>query len=76
VKQTAKGERADGTKIENSYTAKYRGEEVMLSGTGIAWDMTGVKQVNANTFTEERWRRWAGSTKPRPEASFQRTARR
>jgi hypothetical protein len=54
VKQTAKGERADGTKIDDSYTAKYDGEEVMLSGTGIAWDMTGAKQVNANTVTEER----------------------
>jgi hypothetical protein len=26
----------------------------MLSGTSISWDMTGVKQVNANTVTEER----------------------
>jgi hypothetical protein len=54
VKQTAKGERADGSKIDDSYAAKYGGEEVMLSGTGVAWDMTGVKQVNANTVTEER----------------------
>jgi hypothetical protein len=54
VKQTAKGERADGTKIDDSYTAKYDGEEVMLSGSGVAWDMTGIKQVNANTITEER----------------------
>jgi hypothetical protein len=54
VKQTAKGERADGTKIDNGYAAKYDGKEVMLSGTGLAWDMTGIKQANANTFTEER----------------------
>jgi hypothetical protein len=54
VKQTAKGERADGTKIDGSYTAKYDGEEVMPAGTGPAWDMIGVKQVNANTITEER----------------------
>jgi hypothetical protein len=54
VKQTAKGERVDGSKIDDSYTAKYDGDEVMLSGSGVAWDMTGVKQVNANTITEER----------------------
>src|SRR5580704_15472050 len=53
VKQAAKGERADGSKIDNTYAAKYDGEEVMLSGTGT-WDMTGIKQVNANTLTEER----------------------
>jgi hypothetical protein len=54
VKQTAKGERADGTKIDDTYSAKYDGQEVMLSGTGVAWDMTGIKQADANTITEER----------------------
>jgi hypothetical protein len=54
VKQSAKGERADGSKIDDGYTAKYDGKEVMLTGTGVAWDMTGVKQADANTVTEER----------------------
>lgn len=54
VKQTAKGERADGSKIDNSYTAKYGGDEAMLDGKAPTWDMVGIKQVNANTVTEDR----------------------
>jgi hypothetical protein len=54
VKQSAKGERADGSKIDSSYTAKYDGKEVALTGSGPSWDTVAVKQVNANAFTEER----------------------
>lgn len=54
VKQTAKGERADGSKIDNSYTAKYDGKEVTVTGTNLTYDTTAIKQVNANTLTEER----------------------
>jgi hypothetical protein len=54
VKNSAKGERADGSKIDDSYTAKYDGKEVAVMGTGLTWDTTAVKQVNANTITEKR----------------------
>lgn len=54
VKQTAKGERADGSKIDTGYTAKYDGKEVAVMGTGLTYDTTAIKQVNANTHTEER----------------------
>jgi len=54
VKITAKGERADGSKIDSVTTAKYDGKEVAVTGTGLTWDTTAIKQVDANTFTEER----------------------
>jgi len=53
VKQTATGERADGTQINGSYTAKYDGKEVPVTGNA-PYDMIAIKQVNANTFTDER----------------------
>jgi len=54
AKTSVKGERADGSKIDNSYTAKYDGKEVAVTGTGLTWDTTAIRQVNANTITEER----------------------
>jgi hypothetical protein len=54
VKVTSTGERSDGSKIDSSYTAKYDGSETHVMGSGAPYDMIGVKQVNANTFTEER----------------------
>ncbi|MES1258363.1 MAG: hypothetical protein ABUS51_08030, partial [Acidobacteriota bacterium] len=55
VKTSAKGERADGSKIDATYTAKYGGEEVPVMSTGtLLWDTVSIKQVNANTLTEER----------------------
>ena len=51
---TAKGERADGTKIDSVTTLKYDGKPVSVTGTGLAWDTTSVKRVNDNTLTEER----------------------
>ena len=53
VKQTTAGERADGTAINASYTAKYDGKDVQVTGNA-PYDTIAVKQVNANTFTDER----------------------
>jgi hypothetical protein len=53
VKQTTTGERADGTAIQASYTAKYDGKDVRVSGNG-QYDTIAIKQVNANTLTDER----------------------
>lgn len=54
VKVTVTGERADGTAIKGSYTAKYDGTETSVTGEGAPYDTVSVKQVNANTFTAER----------------------
>lgn len=53
VKQTTTGERTDGTKIDASYTAKYDGKEVPVSGNS-QYDTIAITQVNANTLTDER----------------------
>ena len=53
VKQTAIGELADGTAINASYTAKYDGKDVQVAGNA-PYDTISIKQVNANTFTDER----------------------
>ena len=49
VKVTSTGERADGTPINGSYTAKYDGKEYPVAGA--PYDSIAIKQVNANTFT-------------------------
>jgi|ERR1051326_744645 hypothetical protein len=54
VKVTTTGERADGTSINTSYTAKYDGTETQVTGSGAPYDTMAVKQVNANTFTDVR----------------------
>lgn len=51
VKQTATGQRKDGTPINGSFTAKYDGKEYPVTGT--TWDTTAIKQIDANTFTIE-----------------------
>jgi len=53
VKQTTTGEQANGTAINASYTAKYDGKEVQMTGNA-PYDMIAVEQANANTFTDER----------------------
>jgi hypothetical protein len=40
--------------VDNSYTAKYAGKEVTVTGTNLTYDTIAIKQVNANTLTEER----------------------
>jgi len=54
VKVTVTAERADGTKINSSVTVRYGSTAATVTGEGLAWDSVSVKQVNANTFTEER----------------------
>jgi hypothetical protein len=61
VKQTTTGEQADGTAIDATYIAKYDGKEVHITGNA-PYDMIAVKQVNANTFTDER-KKMGGSYK-------------
>jgi hypothetical protein len=55
VKQTTTGEQADGRAVNASYTAKYDGKEVTITGNS-PYDMISIKQVNANTLTDERMR--------------------
>src|SRR5262245_43224211 len=42
VKQTTKGERADGTVVNASYTAKYDGKEVQVTGNS-QYDTIAIK---------------------------------
>lgn len=51
VKVTNTGERADGTAINVTYTAKYDGSPTSVSGQGSPYDTVSIKQENANTFT-------------------------
>ncbi len=54
VKVTVTGERTDGTQVNVSYTVKYDGTPASLTGTGLPYDTISMKQVNANTLTDER----------------------
>jgi len=54
VKITAKGARADGSKIDTVTNAKYDGKPVTVTGSGLTWDTVAIKQVDANTLSEER----------------------
>ena len=53
VKVTTTGEQADGTAINASYTAKYDGKDVQVTGNA-PYDTISIKQVNANTLTDSR----------------------
>jgi hypothetical protein len=53
AKVTTTGERTDGP-INASYTAKYDGTEVKVTGSNLTYDTIAIKQVNANTLTDER----------------------
>lgn len=53
VKVTNTGERADGSKVDATYTAKYDGSDAAVSGQGSPYDSVSLKQVNANTFSYE-----------------------
>jgi hypothetical protein len=53
VKVTNTGERADGSAVNSTYTAKYDGSDSAVSGQGSPYDSVSLKQVNANTFTYE-----------------------
>ena len=54
VKVTVNGEREDKSKIDASYTAKYDGKDVTVSGIGLPYDTLAIKQVDANTLTDVR----------------------
>ena len=54
VNVSVKGEREDGTKIDVSYTAKYDGKPVTMSGSGLPYDTVALKQVDADTVTDIR----------------------
>ncbi|MGA8739622.1 MAG: hypothetical protein WB561_00385 [Terracidiphilus sp.] len=51
VKVTSTGERADGTAVNATYTAKYDGSPSSVSGEGSPYDTVSIKQTDANTFT-------------------------
>ena len=53
VKITSKGQRMDGTPVDTTYTLKYDGKAVPVTGTGSQFDTISMKQVDANTFTSE-----------------------
>jgi hypothetical protein len=53
VKVTTTGEQADGTAINSSYTAKYDGKDVQITGNS-PYDTIAIKQVNPNTLTDTR----------------------
>jgi hypothetical protein len=53
VKVTTTGEQADGTPINASYTAKYDGKDVQITGNS-PYDTIALKQVNVNTITDAR----------------------
>jgi hypothetical protein len=53
IKVTTAGEQASGTMINATYTAKYDGSDVQVTGNS-PYDTIAVKQVNANTLTDAR----------------------
>jgi hypothetical protein len=53
VKVTTTGEQANGAAINASYTAKYDGKDVQVTGNA-PYDTISIRQVNANHFTDER----------------------
>jgi hypothetical protein len=53
VKVTSKGQRADGTPAETTYTLKYDGKPAAVTGTGSQFDTISAKQIDANTFMSE-----------------------
>ena len=53
VKVTTTGEQANGTAINATYTAKYDGKDVQITGNS-PYDTIALKQVNPNTLTDAR----------------------
>lgn len=54
--KSAKEDRADGSKLDTTTTVKYDGKKVAVTGTGLRWNTTAIKQIDdANTLAEERW---------------------
>jgi hypothetical protein len=57
VETTIKGEREDGSKIDTSYTGKYDGKEITVTGAGLPYDTLALTQVDANTVTDHRMKK-------------------
>ena len=57
VNVSVKGERENGSKIAVSYTAKYDGKAVKIWGSGLPYDTLALKQVDADTVTDTRWKK-------------------
>lgn len=55
AKISAKEDRADGSKLDTTTTVKYDGKKVVVTGTGLRWNTTAIRQIDANTLAEERW---------------------
>jgi hypothetical protein len=53
VKVTTTAERADGTAINFSYSAKYDGKDVQVLGNA-PYETIAIRQLNADTLTDER----------------------
>jgi hypothetical protein len=53
VKVTATGVRMDGTITNATYTLKYDGKPVHVTGSGLSFDTISATQIDANTFTSE-----------------------
>lgn len=54
IKTTVKGERADKSKIDVSYTTKRDGKEVAVIGSGLPYDTVAMTVVDDNTITDVR----------------------
>jgi hypothetical protein len=54
VDVAVKGERADGSKVDSHYVAKYDGKEVPVKGTGLPYDTVSVTQTDADHLTDHR----------------------
>lgn len=52
VSQT--GVRADGTQLNIRYELRYDGTECTVKGVGAPFDTIATKQIDANTYTDER----------------------
>ena len=55
AKISAREDRADGTKLDTTTTVKYDGKKVAVTGSGLRWNTTAIRQIDANTLVEERW---------------------
>jgi hypothetical protein len=53
VNVTITGETANGAGVDYSYAAKYDGTASAVTGKGMVYDTISVKQVDANTLTDE-----------------------
>src|SRR4051794_38488202 len=54
IETVIKGEREDGSKIATSYSGKYDGKDIAVTGAGLPYDTMSLTQVDANTITDHR----------------------